>query len=131
MKKYLAVLPNLLTMLRFLLSVQFIWILAELLQHGSTHVSASPFILLFFIYLTDLLDGRLARAFKAMSNIGSILDVSADCFFIAISMIFFNFYNLLPVWYTLVVILDFGGFLLTFKIIGAHGAYKEKHFCFR
>jgi Phosphatidylglycerophosphate synthase len=130
MKKYLAVLPNLLTILRFLLSVQFLWMLAELFQHGGTHVSVLPFILLFFIYLTDFLDGRLARALKAESSVGSILDVSADGFFIASSLIFFNFYNLLPVWFTLVVILDFCGFLLTSKLLAHTGRAKKSMLVF-
>lgn len=116
MKKYLALLPNVLTILRFLLSMQFLRMLAEQLQHGSTRVSVSLFVLLFFIYLTDFLDGRLARALKAVSNVGGILDISADCFFIVFSLVVFNYYSLLPVWFTLVVILDFCGFLLTSKL---------------
>lgn len=125
MKKYLTVLPNLLTILRFLLSMLFLWFLAKLFQHGNMNMSVLPFILLFFIYLTDFLDGQLARALKAESNVGSVLDVSADCYFIVLSLIFFNFYNLLPVWFTFVVILDFCGFLLTSKLLAHTGRAKK------
>lgn len=127
MKKYLVVLPNFLTILRFLLSVQFLRLLAKLFQHGGTHVSVLPFGLLFFIYLTDFLDGRLARALQAVSEAGSILDVSADCFFIVSSLIFFNIRNLLPIWFTAVVILDFCGFLLTSKILANSNRTNKRH----
>lgn len=125
MKRYIAVMPNLLTVLRFPLSIQFILVLTDLLRRGTMYLAALSFMLLFFIYLTDFLDGRLARALKAVSKVGSLLDISADCFFIVLSLLCFNFYSLLPIWFTLVVVLDFCGFLWTSKLLGHTGDAKK------
>ncbi|AAK79983.1 CDP-alcohol phosphatidyltransferase family protein, partial [Clostridium acetobutylicum] len=46
-----------------------------------------PVVLTFFIFLTDILDGKLARLFKITSPLGAFFDVVADLFYIVLSYI--------------------------------------------
>lgn len=70
-KKELLTFPNLLSLLRL---VCIPWYLM-LYLHG--HYSASGAVLVFSC-LTDWLDGRIARQYHAVSNVGKILDPLAD-----------------------------------------------------
>lgn len=117
MRKSLAFLPDGITILRFLLTGWFVWILAGRLIQDSAGPPAAPYLLFAGICLTDLLDGAAARGFKAESALGSILDVSADGLFIFSSLILFNFFEVLPVWFTAFVLADFLVFLATSKLL--------------
>lgn len=117
MRKSLAFLPNGITILRFLLTGWFVWILADRLVQNSAGPFAAPYLLFAGICLTDLLDGAAARGFKAESALGSVLDVSADSLFILSSLILFNIFEVLPVWFTMFVLADFAAFLATSRLL--------------
>ena len=121
-EKITAWLPDFLTVSRLLLTALFLWILADSLYKGLTRMPVALYILVALIFLSDFFDGRLARHFKAESSLGVILDVTADCLFIALSLLVFNLYGILPVWFTAVVIADFAGFLITSRLLA-----NEKH----
>lgn len=63
--------PNMLTTLRILLVPAFIW--AYLRRPGGL-----PVLILAISALTDLLDGKIARRFNQVSDLGKLLDPIAD-----------------------------------------------------
>ncbi len=113
MKKCLRFLPNAITVLRIILTVLFMVILAGRLAQGSAGIPAGLYFIFGFICLSDFLDGAVARGLKAESGPGSILDILADSLFIFSSLIIFDFYGVMPVWFTAVVLADFLAFLMT------------------
>jgi len=117
MKKRLFFLPNSITIFRFILTVLFMGILAGRLILGSIRLPAVLYILFVFICLSDFIDGAVARRLKAESVLGGILDISADCLFIFSSLVIFNLFRVLPVWFTAVVFVDFLVFLATSRFL--------------
>lgn len=117
MKKSLGFLPNLITLVRFILTILFVDILAGRLIQGSVKMPAGLYILYALICLSDFFDGAAARGLKAESASGGILDVLADCLFIFSSLAVFNLFNVLPVWFTAVVLADLLVFLATSRFL--------------
>ena len=66
----------------------------------------TPFLVA--VFLTDLLDGLLARAFKQESRIGRILDAAGDYLLIFTVTIVFGLYRLVPWWLASVVFVRLG-----------------------
>lgn len=66
-----AIIPNIITLLRFFLIIPIIWSLL-------THCNKQAFFLFSFAGLTDAIDGYLARRFQWHSRWGSLADPIAD-----------------------------------------------------
>lgn len=131
MRKYQLFLPNIIILLRFILTVPFMLILANQLVQDSPKVPALLYIFLVLIYLTDFLDGAVARDLKAESTLGSILDISFDSLFIFSSLIIFNFFGVLPVWFTMIVLVNLLTFLTTSRfLISINSENKRRVFVF-
>jgi cardiolipin synthase (CMP-forming) len=90
--------PNIITILRILLTPVLVWKLLE------NHMVAA---LLVFVLAgaTDLLDGLLARLLKQKSRLGSILDPIADKLLLVTSFALLAFIGIVPWWLAAVVIL--------------------------
>lgn len=116
MKKFAVYLPNSITVLRCILTVPFIGMLAAAFIHGPAVAPAGAYILFALICATDLLDGATARALKAESAQGAVLDIAADCLFVFSSLVLFNILDVIPVWFTGVALADFLVFLTTSKV---------------
>jgi CDP-diacylglycerol--glycerol-3-phosphate 3-phosphatidyltransferase len=58
-----------------------------------------------FAYITDILDGYLARRLKQVSEFGKIIDPLADKIFLGTVVIILAIQTHLPLWFVLVVIL--------------------------
>lgn len=117
MNRNLSFIPNSITILRLVLTAWFLWFLIGGLLQNLTVPPAAPYLLFAAICLSDLLDGAVARRLKAESVFGSILDVSADSLFIFSSLIVFNYFGVVPVWFTVFVLADFLIFLTTSKFL--------------
>ena len=89
--------PNLLTILRILLTPLLVILLLE------ERLSAA---LLIFIAagVTDGLDGLIARLYKQKSRLGAILDPLADKLLLASTYVLLAFKNLVPSWLTVIVL---------------------------
>lgn len=77
-------------------------------------------IILIIIWITDLLDGYLARKRNEISNLGKIIDPVADKFSIFVISLILVYKNILPLWFFVTVILRdllilCGGFFLYYK----------------
>lgn len=108
--KHLANLPNLLTLFRIFLVPLLVAALVQ--QHlsirwGSTTLVANDFLALtLFIAaaVTDLLDGYLARRWRQVTTIGTLLDPIADKLLISAALISFVQMRLLPGWMVILII---------------------------
>jgi phosphatidylglycerophosphate synthase len=124
-KKLIPLLPNFLSVIRFPLGCLFAILLffrftAENFPIWGLLSCFAP------IALSDFLDGQVARRWVCQSHIGMILDVAADSFYILLSLVLLNFYHIIPIWFTAIVILKLADFILSSRIF----AGKKKHFVF-
>jgi CDP-diacylglycerol---glycerol-3-phosphate 3-phosphatidyltransferase len=106
----LSNLPNLLTLVRIFLVPLLV---AALVQHdltirwgGHTLIANDFFALLVFLAaaLTDLLDGYLARRWKQVTTVGTLLDPVADKLLISAALISLVEIRLLPGWLVILII---------------------------
>lgn len=96
MKKYLKHIPNILTVIRFLL----IPIIVTMLSQGK-YVDA---IIVFSVSgLTDILDGAIARKFDLITNFGKLIDPLADKFTQISMLIMLTVKEIIPLWIVIVV----------------------------
>lgn len=125
-KRLIRFLPNFLSAIRFPLGCLF----AVSLFFRFTAANHPVCGLLFCfapIALSDFLDGKIARRWICQSNMGAILDVAADSFYILLSLVLLNFYHIIPIWFTTVVVLKLTDFILSSRVILAD---KKGHFVF-
>lgn len=93
-------LPNKLTISRFLLTVLFLAAFFSNSRFGDT------LALLIFIAagLTDLLDGRIARQRKLITNFGILMDPLADKIMTCSAFIAFVDRDLMPAWMVVIIV---------------------------
>lgn len=96
--KTAALLPNLLTGLRVILTLVLVVVLARRVPG-----LAVAFWLCLAILLTDYLDGRLARRLGACSAGGALADVAADGFYALAAAVSLGRLGLVPAWYVALV----------------------------
>jgi CDP-diacylglycerol--glycerol-3-phosphate 3-phosphatidyltransferase len=78
--------------------------------HGEIIV---PILIAALIFISDFVDGRLARYFSSVSHLGAILDVTADFLYIAVSYIVVHSLNIVPLWFLFVIMFKFIEFIVT------------------
>jgi CDP-diacylglycerol--glycerol-3-phosphate 3-phosphatidyltransferase len=103
-------LPNLLTLVRIFLVPLLVAALVEQnfrIDWGSRVVVANDFLALIVFLaaaLTDLLDGYLARRWKQVTTVGTLLDPVADKLLISAALISLVQIRLLPGWMVILII---------------------------
>ncbi len=123
-RKLIRLLPNFLSVIRFPLGCLFAALL--FLRFTSTNYPVWRLLSCFApIALSDFLDGKIARRWICQSYIGVILDVAADSFYILLSLVLLNFYHIIPIWFTAIVILKLVDFILSSRIflVGKKGQF--------
>ncbi|MDX1696497.1 MAG: CDP-alcohol phosphatidyltransferase family protein [Ketobacteraceae bacterium] len=111
----LKAIPNMLTILRILLVIPFVWVLlAEQYQLA--------LLLLFVAGVTDGLDGFLARHYGWYSWFGSVADPIADKILLVASYVILGYLGHLPEWLVYLVvgrdIVIFSGAFAYWRIVG-------------
>lgn len=107
--------PDFLSVIRFPLGCLF----AVLLSFRFTSANDPVWGLLScfaFIALSDFIDGKIARCWLCQSYLGSILDVAADSFYIILSLVLLNYYHIIPIWFTAIVVLNLVNFIVSSRI---------------
>ncbi len=89
--------PNLITLVRILLTPLFIIFLIQ----GRYHKALTVFVL---AGVSDLADGLIARVWQQKSPLGSYLDPLADKLLMASSFVTLSIYHQIPAWLTVIVI---------------------------
>jgi CDP-diacylglycerol--glycerol-3-phosphate 3-phosphatidyltransferase len=103
-------LPNLLTLVRIFLVPLLVAVLVEQnfrISWGSRVVVANDFLALIVFLaaaLTDLLDGYLARRWKQVTTVGTLLDPVADKLLISAALVSLVQIRLLPGWIVILII---------------------------
>ncbi|HEX2955784.1 MAG TPA: CDP-alcohol phosphatidyltransferase family protein [Chitinispirillaceae bacterium] len=100
--------PNLITLLRVLLTCLLnIYILNNF---GRVLV---PIVISFLIFLSDFIDGKIARISGNTSSIGAAFDVVADLFYIVASYSTLIYLKIAPFWFLTVILFKFIEFVIT------------------
>jgi CDP-diacylglycerol--glycerol-3-phosphate 3-phosphatidyltransferase len=93
-------LPNGLSLGRILLTIPLVVLI--LINTPAAYLVAT---LLFFIgSVTDTLDGRLARKYQLVSNLGVFLDLTADKVFVAAGLTALVQVSVVPAWIVIVIV---------------------------
>lgn len=79
--------------------------------------AAFPLAVFGGICLTDFVDGRIARAWGAVSRTGAYLDLYCDLFYIAASLTVLNLLGQVSVWFTSIVFVKSIEYLITSRIL--------------
>ena len=87
---------NFLSVIRVFLAIPFIFILEEHSLLNNSDTALKVFLMLFFIVISDVLDGYVARKMNVVSNFGKLLDPIADKICLVIVMVFLIFDQGLP-----------------------------------
>lgn len=95
--KDLLLLPNILTLIRIVLVFPAIL----LLDYGFLYWAC---FLIFFVFITDFLDGWVARKWNKVSQLGSILDPVADKFVVLAFFGYYFFQGDVPILYFLLIL---------------------------
>jgi cardiolipin synthase len=90
--------PNMLSILRLLLVPVFLLLLVNDRFLWALAVLA-------FASFTDWLDGQIARRFNQVTQLGKLLDPSADRLFILATLIGLTWHGIIPSWFALVIVL--------------------------
>jgi CDP-diacylglycerol--glycerol-3-phosphate 3-phosphatidyltransferase len=110
-------LPNALTVLRLLLVPVFVWLLLR--ESGEDAASRVAAVVLFVgAMITDLVDGRVARARGIVTPFGTIMDPIADKALVGSALIGLSVLGEVPWWATVVILTrEVGVTVLRFAVI--------------
>ncbi|HEU0027352.1 MAG TPA: CDP-diacylglycerol--glycerol-3-phosphate 3-phosphatidyltransferase [Ktedonobacterales bacterium] len=92
--------PNILSLARLLVTVPLVVLI--LINTPAAYLWATALFVLGSI--TDTLDGRIARRYKLVSNLGVFLDLTADKVYVAAALVAFTQVAIVPAWITIVII---------------------------
>lgn len=109
--------PNVLTVARALLVLPFVWCIHDIFVY---ECAKNLFLLITFttIISSDVLDGFLARKLACTSQVGAKLDIISDTFYTISWLITFAYFEIIPAWFILVIVLKLFEFVITSRIIG-------------
>lgn len=100
LKEQWLTVPNILTLIRLLAIPVMCWFI---LQDGQ---SVTAFILFLAIWLTDLLDGFIARHFNQVTDVGKVLDPLVDKIFQLATGVTLWISGRLPLWVPILLFLN-------------------------
>jgi CDP-diacylglycerol--glycerol-3-phosphate 3-phosphatidyltransferase len=100
-KKEIFYISNLLSVFRMVLVIPVVYLFLIGFEHNKYIILC----VLLLMYVTDLMDGYLARKLNQVSELGKIIDPLADKIAVGAIAILMFFKELIPPWFILVVIL--------------------------
>jgi phosphatidylglycerophosphate synthase len=106
--RLMKLIPNMLTLLRVVLACLLNFYI--LYHFGSLPI---PIIIFLLIFITDFLDGKIARLYGNTSHFGAIFDILADLFYIVAFYIVLCSFHVLPLWFFFIALFKFIEFVAT------------------
>ncbi|MFB4197599.1 CDP-alcohol phosphatidyltransferase family protein [Streptomyces carpaticus] len=91
--------PNILSMARLVGVPLFLWLVLSPVFDGP-NMDGWALLVLVFSGVSDYLDGKLARRWNQVSNLGRILDPAADRLYILSTLVGLTWRDILPWWVT-------------------------------
>jgi cardiolipin synthase (CMP-forming) len=91
--------PNILSMARLLGVPVFLWLIL-LPEFNGPNSDGWALLVLAFSGITDYLDGKLARRWNQVTNLGRVLDPAADRLYILSTLVGLTWRDILPWWLT-------------------------------
>ncbi|MGI9621936.1 MAG: CDP-alcohol phosphatidyltransferase family protein, partial [Acidimicrobiales bacterium] len=110
--------PNLISLVRLACIPLFVW----LLLGEERRVAAGA--LLAVLGATDWVDGYVARRFNQVSEVGKILDPTADRLMFLVAMIAMLIDGSVPIWFGILTLVREAGVAIVALILGAMGARR-------
>ncbi|MEO9030073.1 MAG: CDP-diacylglycerol--glycerol-3-phosphate 3-phosphatidyltransferase, partial [Ktedonobacteraceae bacterium] len=92
--------PNILSACRIIMLAPLVWLV--LLNQPVTYAVAT--VIFFLVAVTDTIDGRLARRYNLVSNLGVFLDLTADKMLVAGLLIAMVEVHLVPAWIVIIIV---------------------------
>lgn len=116
----IKIIPNLITILRIILTIAIIWICRDgaLKSLGVLILSITV-----IIFMTDILDGKLARKLHSETKAGEIMDVLADMGYIFSMSVLMGRSNIIPTYFLILVCSEFIVFVITSRYIRNESRY--------
>src|SRR5260370_27762173 len=93
-------LPNIMSACRIVMLAPLVLLI--LINQPVTYAVAT--VLFFLVSLTDTIDGRLARRYNLVSNLGVFLDLTADKMLVASLLIAMVEVHLVPSWIVIIIV---------------------------
>jgi len=103
--------PNVLSILRIILSPLFLILFLEGEKSGNCTYLNTSLVIFFVAVLTDWYDGWYARKYKTISRVGIFIDPLADKILTTFAFILFYIKNIMPLW--MVVLIGFRDIVVT------------------
>jgi cardiolipin synthase (CMP-forming) len=91
--------PNILSMARLLGVPLFLWLILRP-EFGGSNSDGWALLVLALSGVTDYLDGKLARRWNQVTNLGRVLDPAADRLYILSTLLGLTWRDILPWWLT-------------------------------
>lgn len=101
-------LPNKLAMLRMILIIPFVLIIQVALSTDNSSLEIFTRLIATIIFvgaaITDYFDGKIARKYNMITNLGKLIDPLADKLLVISAMVVFTKYDRLSLWIVLIII---------------------------
>ena len=101
-------LPNKLAMLRMILIIPFVLIIQVALSTDNLSLEIFTRLITTVIFvgaaITDYFDGKIARKYNMITNLGKLIDPLADKLLVISAMVVFTKYDRLSLWIVLIII---------------------------
>ena len=115
--------PNGLSLCRLALVFPFILCIHDIFVHECAKNWALLLVFLVIIF-SDIADGYLARKFHCVSPAGAALDIISDAVYVFFSLAAFAWFDIIPVWFILLLALKLLEFVITSLFMGHIGFDK-------
>lgn len=119
-KTMIKIIPNLITILRIVLTIAIIYICCDGTSKSLFSLILSITVIIFF---TDILDGKLARKLHSETKSGEIMDVLADMGYIFSMSVIMGRSNIIPTYFLILVCTEFIAFIITSRYIRNESRY--------
>ncbi|WP_394435664.1 CDP-alcohol phosphatidyltransferase family protein [Streptomyces sp. SGAir0957] len=112
--------PNILSMARLVGVPLFLWLILRP-EFGGPKSDGWALLVLAFSGVSDYLDGKLARRWNQISNLGRLLDPAADRLYILSTLVGLTWREILPIWLTAILLARELVLLVMVGILRRHG----------
>jgi CDP-diacylglycerol--glycerol-3-phosphate 3-phosphatidyltransferase len=116
--------PNILSLTRMILVLPFVLLIHDIFRYACTK-NLGLLLVFIAILLSDVADGYLARKLGCASTAGAKLDIISDTIYTVFSLAVFAYFNIVPIWFIVLMLLKLLEFMITSKLLQNRQASKS------